>query len=117
MSAERRVRRGRTAFESRLDLHGLTVDQARAALAPFIERERAKGARCVLVITGKGEPALRRYSHEQPGILRRMLPMWLSAPDIRPHISGYAPAHQRHGGAGAWYVFLKHRPQGETPFR
>jgi DNA-nicking Smr family endonuclease len=32
--------------------------------------------------------------------------------DIRPLVAGYAPAHRSHGGAGAFYVFLK-RMRGE----
>jgi DNA-nicking Smr family endonuclease len=41
------------------------------------------------------------------GVLKRRLPEWLSEPDIRPLVSGFAPAHRVHGGAGAFYVFIK----------
>jgi DNA-nicking Smr family endonuclease len=43
-------------------------------------------------------------------VLKRMFPTWLAASAIRPLVSGYAPAHRSHGGAGAFYVFIK-RPR------
>lgn len=92
---EKRVRRGKLDIDARLDLHGYTQDRARAALLDFIISERSGGARVVLAITGKS------------GVLRVRLGDWLAAPDFRVHLAGYAEAHRRHGGEGAWYVFLK----------
>jgi DNA-nicking Smr family endonuclease len=40
-------------------------------------------------------------------VLRRRLPEWLAEPALAALSAGYAPAHARHGGEGAWYVFLK----------
>jgi DNA-nicking Smr family endonuclease len=42
-------------------------------------------------------------------VLKRRLPDWLTEPALRAVVSGFAPAHRKHGGAGAWYVFLKRR--------
>ncbi len=107
---ERRVRRGQVEVEARLDLHGMTQMQARAALRGFLFQARETGRRAVLVITGKGAPDARAgFGPDAPGVLRRRLPDWLAETDVRPFIAGYAPAHARHGGAGAWYVFLKRR--------
>jgi DNA-nicking Smr family endonuclease len=39
--------------------------------------------------------------------MRQRLPDWLATADFRPHLAGFAQAHRRHGGEGAWYVFLK----------
>ena len=41
------------------------------------------------------------------GILRHSLPHWLAAPPLSGRILQVAPAHQRHGGAGAFYVYLR----------
>lgn len=98
LSADKTVRRGRVDIDSRIDLHGLTQVEARDALAHAVMRRSKRGGGCLLVITGKG-PRLE-------GVLRAQLPQWLSEPDLRPHITTFAPAHARHGGAGAWYVFL-----------
>lgn len=94
-AGERRVQRGRVDIVARIDLHGHTQDQARGALLRFLSAQQEAGARTVLVITGKS------------GVLRVRLRDWLAAAEFRARVSGYAEAHRRHGGEGAWYVFLK----------
>ncbi|GBD40933.1 Endonuclease MutS2 [bacterium HR39] len=96
-----RLRRGQLAIEAVLDLHGHTREQAFAALQQFLERERGRGARCVLVITGRGSP--------RGGVLRRELPRWLETPALRSLVLGFAPARIEHGGEGAFYVLLRRR--------
>lgn len=99
VSQDKMVRRGRVNVDRRLDLHGLTQAEARDALTHAVMRTAKRSGRCLLVITGKG-PRLE-------GVLRSQLPRWLSEPNLRPHIASFAQAHARHGGAGAWYVFLR----------
>jgi DNA-nicking Smr family endonuclease len=98
----RRIVRGREAVAARIDLHGLTYDDARAALGDFILRAVSQGWRAVLVITGKGALG--------DGVLRRHTPEWLAQPPLREHIAGISEAHRRHGGEGALYVALR-RPR------
>jgi DNA-nicking Smr family endonuclease len=107
--AHRRVRRGQVDVSVRIDLHGLTHDQAKAALGDAIERAQAEGARSLLVITGKGErqSASPDFWEPRPGVLRRSLPGWVNDPTMRPHVAGVAEAHARHGGEGAFYILLK----------
>lgn len=93
------VRRGRVKIDAKVDLHDMTRAEARPALVQAVIRASNRNYRCLLVITGKG-PRLE-------GVLRQSFRSWLEAPDIRPLIASYAPAHIRHGGSGAWYVFLK----------
>lgn len=97
--SERRIRRGQAPIAGRFDLHGHTQDSAHRALPVFLSNQRASGARCVLVITGKGRMG--------EGVLRRNFLHWLETPSARALVSGYAPAHARHGGDGAFYVFLR----------
>ena len=99
----RRLTRERDALGPRLDLHGLDQDQARARLAAFLRRAHDEGWRAALVITGKGSRG--------DGVLRRMTPEWLAAPDFRDLVAGVSEAHRRHGGEGALYVALKRRPK------
>lgn len=99
LSGQRKIRRGQSEIDARLDLHGHTQDTAHAELIDFLLRQAALGARCVLVITGKGRLGT--------GILRSRLFDWIGDPSLRPFIAGYAQAHPRHGGAGATYVFLR----------
>lgn len=100
-SGEKRVRRGKLEIGGSLDLHGHTQDSGRAALFRFLYAAQARGDRTVIVVTGKGRAG--------EGVLKRALPGWLAAPELKPILAGYAPAHQSHGGAGAFYVFLKAR--------
>ncbi len=99
LSGQRRVRRGQSEIDARLDLHGHTQDTAHRELVSFILREHAAGSRCILVITGKGRLG--------SGVLRSRLFDWIADPDLRTMIAGYARAHPRHGGEGAVYLFLK----------
>ena len=99
LSGQRRIRRGQSEIDARLDLHGHTQDTAHRELIDFLLRQAALQARCVLVITGKGRLGT--------GILRSRLFDWIGDPSLRPFIAGYAQAHPRHGGAGATYIFLR----------
>lgn len=96
---KRRIAREREPLGGRLDLHGMTQDQARAVLHGFIARACDDGARAVLIITGKGV--------QGDGILRRRVPDWLGEPPSRSRVAGYSSAERHHGGEGALYVALK----------
>lgn len=96
---EKRVRRGKLEIGASFDLHGHTQVSGRAALERFLRAAHKRGDRTVIVITGVGRGG--------EGILKRRLPEWLADHNIRPLVSGYAPAHRVHGGSGAFYVFLK----------
>ena len=97
--AERRVRRGQVEIEAKLDLHGHTQDEAVAALTRFLVSAQKRGARTVLVVTGWGRGG--------EGVLKRRLPDWLNSRELKPLVTGFAQAHRAHGGAGAFYVFVK----------
>ncbi|MEM9735938.1 MAG: Smr/MutS family protein [Pseudomonadota bacterium] len=105
-----RLRRGERAPDARLDLHGMTAERAHGALDGFIARALGAGLRCVLVITGKGgrfTPEDAAFMRPDRGVLRQMAPRWLKAGRFARQIVGIYEAHPRHGGAGAFYVYLK----------
>lgn len=104
-----KLRRGRLDPEARIDLHGMTSERAHAALTSFILDAYAKDRRLVLVITGKGRQDDGAMQHRRHGILRHSLPHWLAGSALGARILQVAPAHQRHGGAGAFYVYLRRR--------
>jgi DNA-nicking Smr family endonuclease len=97
-----RVARGKSEIDARLDLHGLTQAQAHSSLLHFLRNASARGARLVLVITGKGG-----QGDAERGVLRRQLPHWLALPEFRAFVIGYEQAHIAHGGEGAWYVSVR----------
>lgn len=98
-SGERQIRRGQQAFSAVLDLHGHTQDSAWSLLPAFLSAAQSRGQKCVMVITGKGRGG--------DGVLRRNFLRWLEASEAAWLVSGYAQAHPRHGGRGAWYVFIR----------
>lgn len=113
---ERRVKRelarGRGAIDAALDLHGLTQAEAHQALRGFLRHSQARGARLVIVVTGKGGPLDEpgSWPHER-GVLKRLAPHWLRELDLRSVVLGFEEAGRAHGGSGALYVRLR-RPQG-----
>lgn len=96
-----KLSKGRLPIEGRVDLHGLTQDEAYSLLFSFLHRAHAGGIRYVLVITGKGS------SSGGDGVLRRAVPAWLSTPAFRPLVSSHDHAARNHGGSGALYVRLR----------
>ncbi len=111
-----KLTRGNVEIESRFDLHGTGVEVARGRLLQFLRRAHAEALRTVLVITGKGDsPYARHTLHgsdhfhapERQGRLRRLLPEWLNEPEFRTLVSGFQPAHPKHGGGGAFYVRMR----------
>jgi DNA-nicking Smr family endonuclease len=111
-----RLMRGQAEIEARLDLHGTGIEMARHRLFGFLTQSRNAGHRLVLVITGKGaSPFARHTLHgaehfhapEREGRLRRHLTEWLHEPEFRALVSGFQPAHPKHGGGGAFYVKLR----------
>lgn len=103
-----RMKRGKLSPEARIDLHGMTLSQAHPALTRFILTHHAKGARLVLVITGKG----RSGGHDGPiptprGVLRHQVPQWLKQGALGHAVLQITPAHIKHGGDGAYYVYLR----------
>ena len=108
---KQRVARGREPIDARLDLHGMTQQEAHTALLRFLHRAQASGVKTALVVTGKG---LRKSSHDaehdggnRPGVLKRQVPLWLALPEFRLLVVGFDDAHVGHGGEGALYVRLR----------
>ncbi len=102
--AKRRLARGGDAIHGRLDLHGMTQAQAHHRLLSFLHASQAKGAKVVLVITGKGA---RGGETGERGVLKRQVPMWLRLPEFRDLVIGFESAGIGHGGEGAMYVRLR----------
>jgi DNA-nicking Smr family endonuclease len=99
------VARGRRAIDGRFDLHGMTQARAHDALLGFLRSAQARGARTVLVITGKGAPGDDMIGER--GVLRRQVPRWLRLSEFREFVVGFDTAGPGHGGEGALYVSLR----------
>ncbi|MEM1364297.1 MAG: Smr/MutS family protein [Pseudomonadota bacterium] len=106
---KRKLSKGTLGVDARIDLHGMTQDEAHNALIGFIGMSYNRGHRMVLVITGKG------LSKQGQGILRRAVPRWLVTPPLAHWVNGHDVAASQHGGDGALYVRLR-RPPAKTGF-
>lgn len=103
-----RMTRGKLAPEARIDLHGMTLAEAHPELLNFVLTSHARGLRLILVITGKGKD--RDDGGPIPtrrGVLRHQVPVWLRQAPLGPLVLQVSPAAQKHGGHGAYYVYLR----------
>jgi DNA-nicking Smr family endonuclease len=116
-----RLTRGNVEIERRLDLHGTGIEMARVRLLRFLREAQGLGVRTALVITGKGDSPYSRHTlhgtdhfhaPERAGRLRRLVPEWLHESEFRVCVSGFQPAHPKHGGGGAFYVKIRRLREG-----
>ena len=98
-AAVRKLKRGGWVLRAELDLHGMTGDQARLAVATFLHDCLRREIRCVRIIHGKGLGSKNR----EP-ILKHKVRHWLMQ---RDDVLAFCQARQVDGGAGAVVVLLK----------
>ena len=94
----RKLARGKYAVQAEIDLHGMTVAEARPRLSDFIDYSLKQGLTCVRIVHGKG---LR----SGPGgpVIKRRIGRWLRR---RDDVLAFCSARPAHGGTGALYVLL-----------
>ncbi len=93
----RKLVRGEIKRTAYLDLHGMTIEQARVAVENFLLTNQKMGVRCVKIIHGKGlssktEPKLKNYVNH-----------WLKQ---FSEVLAFASARSNDGGTGAVYILL-----------
>lgn len=98
-AALKKLRRGGWVIRGELDLHGHTGDEARAALAAFLNRCKLEDRRCVRIIHGKGYGSKNRLP-----VLKNKVRHWLMQ---REDVLAFCQARSVDGGAGAVIVLLK----------
>jgi DNA-nicking Smr family endonuclease len=95
----KKLRRGYWVIQDELDLHGLTVEEARPLLGEFLNQCARRGLRCVRIIHGKG---LRSRNREP--VLKRRVAVWLMQ---REDVLAFCQARSADGGGGAVVVLLQ----------
>jgi DNA-nicking Smr family endonuclease len=106
-SWDKRLSSGAVEPDRVLDLHGMNLDRAWAAIDRALEQAIARGERVVLLITGHhrpGEPPVQR------GRIRAAVHDWLAASPHSADIAAVRGAHRRHGGGGSLYLILRRKP-------
>ncbi len=94
-----KLRRGGYSIQAELDLHGMRVPEARAAIASFFSDCRDQQWHCIRLIHGKGHG-----SPDKQPVLKRKLNHWLRQHDA---VLAFCSARPFDGGSGALYVLLK----------
>jgi len=95
----RKFRLGQYPIEARLDLHRMTVEQARKDVFQFIGDCVRYGLRSVIILHGKGE-----RNPDGVALLKSYLAKWL--PELTD-VLAFHSAQKRHGGTGAVYVMVR----------
>ena len=95
----RKLQRGGFSVQAEIDLHGMTVDEARPRLADFINYSASQGKYCVRVVHGKG-----LGSGERGPVLKSAVNRWLRKWDC---VLAFVSTRQVDGGTGAVYVLLQ----------
>jgi DNA-nicking Smr family endonuclease len=94
----KKLRQGKNPIEHALDLHGLTVEQARGELLEFLGECEAAGMRHAIIVHGKG------FRSKDKPVIKPMVNRWLRAAD---NVLACHSALPKDGGSGAVYVLLK----------
>jgi DNA-nicking Smr family endonuclease len=97
----KKLRRGLFVVDAELDLHGMTANEARQAVAAFLGECRRRRIQCARIIHGKG----RGSRHRNP-VLKGKIGHWLQQ---RDEVLAYCSARHCDGGTGAVYVLLKRK--------
>lgn len=93
----RKLRKGQYNVDAMLDLHGMTVDEAKTIIDQFLRNCLQQKLRVILIIHGKGH-------HSQKPILKNKLNQWLREINF---VLAFCSASPSHGSRGAIYVLLK----------
>ncbi len=94
----KKLRQGKQPVEHALDLHGLTVEQARKELLTFLGECEAAGVSHAIIVHGKG------FRSKDKPVIKPMVNRWLRAVD---NVLAFHSAQPKDGGNGAVYVLLK----------
>ncbi|MDH3978487.1 MAG: Smr/MutS family protein [Gammaproteobacteria bacterium] len=95
----KQLRRGHYSIQDEIDLHGMTLAEARPALHEFLRECLADRCHCVRVVHGKGHG-----SGPRGPVLKNAVNRWLRRWDA---VAAFCSAQPYHGGTGAAYVLLR----------
>ena len=94
-----KLKKGQFPIESKIDLHGSTVNQAGYKLQHAIDAAVHNKQRCVLVVHGRG-----KGSFDSKPAIKMHVNQWLRS---SANVLAFCSAQSHHGGTGAVYVLLK----------
>jgi len=95
----KKLRMGRYEMDARLDLHRMTVEQARREVFRFLRECYHYELRTVIILHGKGD-----RNPDKVATIKSHLANWLLQVD---EVMAFHSAQKQHGGTGAVYIMLK----------
>jgi DNA-nicking Smr family endonuclease len=95
----RKLARGNFSVQDEIDLHGMTVPEAKLALQEFIGECELGGYTCIRIVHGKG-----LGSGNRGAVLKAKVNKWLRQWN---GVLAFVSARQVDGGTGAVYVLLR----------
>lgn len=96
----RKLRQGAYPVDAMLDLHQLTVEEARREVFTFIHECMKHDVRSALINHGKGG----RHPDRPAAMIKSYVAKWLP---LFPEVMAFHSAQGFHGGTGAVYVLLR----------
>jgi DNA-nicking Smr family endonuclease len=100
----RRLHRGDFAVQAHVDLHGLSMGEAREVFDAFMKQAVLTDKRAILIIHGRG------LSSPAEPVLKTKVAEWLTTGYWRKWVVAFTSARLCDGGSGASYVLLRQRP-------
>jgi DNA-nicking Smr family endonuclease len=99
-----KLKNGEFSVQRILDLHGLSIEDAKSVFEQFIGDSIKAGLNCVKVVHGRG------LKSKNIPVLKESLKAWIIRAMNRKWIIAFSSALMCDGGPGATYVLLKKDP-------
>ena len=103
----KKIKKGKFKIQSKLDLHGFTLEESKEKVVEFILKNYKYKKRLLLIITGKGKRLTVSEGWRGTGKLKKNVPMWLKSVQLSKYILWFDSASPENGGEGALMIYLK----------
>ena len=103
----KKIKKGQLQIQSKLDLHGFTLEESKEKVVEFILRNFKYKKRLLLIITGKGKRLPVSEGWRGTGKLKKNVPVWLKSVQLSKYILWFDSAGPENGGEGALMIYLK----------
>ena len=103
----KKIKKGKFKIQSKLDLHGFTLEESKEKVVEFIFKNYKYKKRLLLIITGKGKRLTVSEGWRGTGKLKKNVPMWLKSVQLSKYILWFDSASPENGGEGALMIYLK----------
>ena len=110
LKINKKLKRGVVNIDKRIDLHGLSVKEAKILFFETVETCFVTQKRCILFITGKGMGAAQNEHRGEKlyyGKIRNEFLSWANQKTISRKILSVEQANTTYGGDGAFFVYLR----------